>query len=69
MNFTLPGGGMFSTPKAPPPPVDRAAIAEEAAKQRAKELRARRGRSSTILTDPGGGQETGTLQRPTLLGQ
>lgn len=60
---------MAPKPQAPPEPVDRAAIAEEAARQRAKELRARRGRSSTILTDPGGDQGTGELQRPTLLGQ
>lgn len=62
-------GSMFSAPAPPPAPVDRAAIAEEAAKQRAKELRMRRGRASTILTDVGGNQPTGELQRPTLLGQ
>ena len=60
---------MAPEPQAPPEPVDRTAIAEEAAKQRAKELRARRGRASTVLTGPSGSQETGTLQRPTLLGQ
>lgn len=62
-------GSMFSAPAPPPAPVDRAAIAEEAAKQRAKELRMRRGRSSTILTNVGSDQPTGELQRPTLLGQ
>jgi len=60
---------MAPKPQAPPAPVDRAAIAEEAARQRAKELRARRGRSSTILTDLGSDQPSGELQRPTLLGQ
>jgi len=60
---------MAPTPQAPPAPVDRAAIAEEAARQRAKELRTRRGRASTILTDLGSDQPSGELQRPTLLGQ
>lgn len=68
MIFTLPG---FAPKPAPmPPPIDRAAIAEEAAKQRAKELRQRRGRASTILTGSEGvSEDPATLQRPTLLGQ
>jgi hypothetical protein len=67
MRFTLPG--FAKTPAPMPDPVDRAAIAEEAAKQRAKELRQRRGRAATILTGPSGpAEDTPNVQRPTLLG-
>lgn len=72
MRFTLPGGAIFSPPKvkALPPPVDRAAVAEEAAKQRSDELRRRRGRPSTVLTGPDGPvEDPAALKRPTLLGQ
>jgi hypothetical protein len=71
MRFTLPGGGLIPKPQAPPAPIDRGAIAEEAAKQRAKELRGRRGRASTILTSPANdvGTDAGAVARPTLLGQ
>lgn len=74
--LTLPG---FGAPPPMPAPVDRAAIAEEAARQRAKELRARRGRASTIMTGPmgvGAGSETisratasAAEPRTTMLGQ
>lgn len=61
---------MMRSPAPLPPPIDRAAIAEEAAKQRAKELRQRRGRASTILTGAEGpSEDPANLQRPTLLGQ
>lgn len=70
MNLMLPGNP-FSSPKPQPlpEPVDRAAIAEEAAQQRAEELRKRRGRQASILTSPSGVGDDGNLQRPTLLGQ
>lgn len=67
MTLSLPG--FSSSPPSMPQPVDRAAIAEEAARQRAEELRKRRGRQASILTSPSGTQDTGNLQRPTLLGQ
>lgn len=61
---------MAPKPQAPPAPIDRAAIAEEAARQRAKEIRQRRGRASTILTGAEGpSEDPANLQRPTLLGQ
>lgn len=61
---------MMRSPAPLPPPIDREAIAEEAARQRAKELRQRRGRASTILTGADGpSEDPANLQRPTLLGQ
>lgn len=69
MNLRLPGFGPSLPPT--PQPVDREAIAEEAKAERARELRLRRGRRSTILTGSEGVGELGEGQtrRPTLLGE
>jgi len=69
IDFSLPGGSLFKTPEAPPPPIDRAAIVAETAKERARQLRQRRGRQSTTLTSPLGVQELEPLRRASLLGQ
>jgi len=69
MNFRLPGfGGGPSFPE----PVDREAIREQVERERARDLRQRRGRRSTVLTTPLGVQEQAqelNVQRPSALGE
>ena len=70
MNFRFPGFGPSVQPT--PDPIDREAISEQVARERARELRQRRGRSSTILTSPLGAQEQAqelNVRRPSLLGE
>ena len=70
ISFRPPGGGLFSAsvPKTQDP-VDRAAIQDEADRERARQLRQRKGRGSTVMTTPLGISDDMTnTQRPTLLG-
>lgn len=70
MILRFPGFGPSVQPT--PEPVDRQEIADQVARERARELRQRRGRASTILTSPLGVQEQAqetNIRRPSLLGE
>lgn len=70
MILRFPGFGPSVQPI--PEPVDRQEIADQVARERARELRQRRGRASTILTSPLGVQEQAqetNIRRPSLLGE
>lgn len=67
ISLRLPGFGT-KMPEAQDP-VDRAAVQAEADRERARQLRQRRGRGSTVMTSPLGIQDEPQIaQRPTLLG-
>ena len=75
MNFTLPGGGLFSAPKPslPPPPPSIPDESDAEVKRKKDEARIsaqrRKGLLSTNLTAGGGlGSEEATTDRKTLLG-
>ena len=64
------GTSVASAVRKPPKAAlaDEAAAKREAARKQAEQERARRGRSSTLMTPGGGLGESPTLGRPSLLG-
>ena len=70
MSFRLPGGSLFSSPKAPrippPPPIPEPDDGEHDRRERLLAEKRRRGVRSTILTGALGVLDDAQVNRPTL---